>query len=141
MKQIKMINYLITAQDKYSIINQLLSRINDQEPITYINSTSPEILLNLSTTINQNLNYERFINLNQIIEYIDNIVNTNHTIIIEDLYQYANVNTSDELRINQTNYLLNKLIQQLYQFNVYIIDSKRIGFIELLVDNIEISRR
>ncbi|RLV91257.1 hypothetical protein JA1_003993 [Spathaspora sp. JA1] len=121
------ITYIITSK-KRQTLEETLESIAENADITYINSTSPEILINPYPLVKYHLNYERFDNLRQLVEYVENI--KDHVVIIEDL----SVLLERSSNINETNYLLVQLVKQLYTHTSFLLDVKRIEFIALMVD-------
>ncbi|EGW34632.1 uncharacterized protein SPAPADRAFT_57683, partial [Spathaspora passalidarum NRRL Y-27907] len=122
------VTYLVTTNKRQSL-QQILSSLPEKIDITYINSTTPEILLNPYPLTKYNINYERFTTLQQLVKYFPGV--KEHVVIIEDISKLI-----DERNASQTNYLLVQLIKQLYTHASFLLDSKRIEFISLMADKI-----
>lgn len=112
-----MIKYIISNN-----INNILIRLLPQlSELTYINSTSPEILLKIEGLDHSLINYEFLNNLQQMVGVINR-----DTIVIENLLKY----NLDEFSLVQ----LFKKLGDIKQ--CYIVDNRKIGFIELLCDEV-----
>lgn len=114
-----MIKYIITSN-----INNTLKQLLPQLPqLTYINSTEPTLLLNIPGLDHHAVNYEYLTNLQQI---LDCIQNKNEVIVIENLLKY-----------NLDEYLLVELFKKLSDLEYcYLVDNRKIGFIELMTDDV-----
>ncbi|RCK55923.1 hypothetical protein Cantr_08764 [Candida viswanathii] len=114
-----MIKYIITSNIN-NTLKQLLPRL---AKLTYINSTEPTLLLTIPGLDHQLINYEYFTNLQQI---IDCIQTKSEVIVIENLLKY-----------NLDEHLLVELFRKLSDLEYcYIIDNRKIGFIELMTDDV-----
>ncbi|KAL6453890.1 hypothetical protein SBY92_005465 [Candida maltosa Xu316] len=115
-----MINYIIT-NNLNNTLKDLLPRFTS-EKITYINSTSPGLLLTIPDINHHSINYEIVNSLQQVIDKI----NDDNIYIIENLSKF-----------NLEEYLLVQLFKKLSnRKKSFIVDNRKLTFIELMCDDI-----
>ncbi|KAI3405364.1 hypothetical protein KGF56_001811 [Candida oxycetoniae] len=127
-----MIRYWISSNNHEKALSQLLSTISSQK-VTYINTTTPELLLNIADpTLYDSINYEHVIDLQALLQ-----VQLSSVVVIENLsslYQGQIVNN------DKVSFFISEILQKIENDEkvdeFYLIDVRRSRFIEVMCDEV-----